>query len=150
MARSRGSGKLKAGQTLVSQGEKGDEVFLLLDGVLRVEHDGERLAEYGPGALLGERAHLEGGKRTSTLVAVTPARVAAVKADQLQRGELHQLAKGHRREQARAKSPRGSRSCAYTSAGCAARPRRRDRTSSATADTRPASRSPAMTKSDRR
>jgi hypothetical protein len=98
-------GKLKAGQTLVHQGERGDEVFLLLDGVLRVEHDGERLAEYGPGALLGERAHLEGGKRTSTLVAVTPARVAAVKADQLQRGELHELAKGHRREQGRAKKP---------------------------------------------
>ncbi len=98
-------GKLKAGETLVRQGEHGDTVFLLLDGVLRVEHDGERLAEYGPGALLGERAHLEGGKRTSTLVAVTPARVASVKADQLQRGELHELAKGHRRERARAKKP---------------------------------------------
>ena len=55
-------------------------MFLLLDGVLRVEEDGERLAEYGPGALLGERAHLEGGARTSTLVAVTPCRVAAVEA----------------------------------------------------------------------
>ncbi len=98
-------GKLKAGETLVRQGEQGDQVFLLLDGVLRVEHDGERLAEYGPGALLGERAHLEGGKRTSTLVAVTPARVAAVKADQLRRGELHELAKGHRREHGRAKKP---------------------------------------------
>ncbi len=98
-------GKLKVGETLVRQGEQGDEVFLLLDGVLRIERDGERLAEYGPGALLGERAHLEGGKRTSTLVAVTPARVASVKADQLQRGELRELAKGHRREQARAKKP---------------------------------------------
>ncbi len=98
-------GKLKAGETLVRQGEEGDEVFLLLDGVLRVEHDGERLAEYGPGALLGERAHLEGGKRTSTLVAVTAARVASVKADQLQLGELDELAKGHRREHSRAKQP---------------------------------------------
>ena len=48
------------------QGEPGTEVFLVLDGVIRVERDGERLAEYGPGALLGERAHLEGGARTST------------------------------------------------------------------------------------
>ena len=70
--------ELKAGTTLVRQGESGSEVFLLLDGVLRVEHDGERLAEYGPGAMLGERAHLEGGVRTSTLVAVTACRVAAV------------------------------------------------------------------------
>jgi hypothetical protein len=90
--------KLKAGATLVEQGEAGSEVFLLLDGVLRVEHDGERLAEYGPGALLGERAHLEDGGRTSTLVAVTPCRVAAVEAAQLDRGELQELSHGHRRE----------------------------------------------------
>ena len=72
-------------------------MFLLLDGVLRVEQDGTRLAEYGPGALLGERAHLEGGGRTSTLVAVTPCRVAAVQAAQLDRGALHELSKDHRR-----------------------------------------------------
>ena len=95
--------KLKAGTTLVRQGEVGTEVFLLLDGVLRVEHDGERLAEYGPGAMLGERAHLEGGVRTSTLVAVTPCRVASVRGDQLERGALHELSKGHRREGTRPK-----------------------------------------------
>jgi hypothetical protein len=90
--------KLKAGETLVRQGEEGSEVFLLLDGVLRVEHDGERLAEYGPGAMLGERAHLEGGKRTSTLVAVTNCRVAAVQGSQLVREDLSKLSSGHRRE----------------------------------------------------
>jgi hypothetical protein len=95
--------KLKAGTTLVRQGEPGTEVFLLLDGVLRVEHDGERLAEYGPGAMLGERAHLEGGVRTSTLVAVTACRVAAVEGSQLERGALSELSKGHRREGQRRK-----------------------------------------------
>ncbi len=100
--------KLKAGTTLVRQGESGTEVFLLLDGVLRVEHDGQRLAEYGPGAMLGERAHLEGGVRTSTLVAVTACRVAAVEGSQLERGALHELSKGHRREgQRRKESARG-------------------------------------------
>jgi Cyclic nucleotide-binding domain/ATP synthase, Delta/Epsilon chain, beta-sandwich domain len=89
--------RLKAGKTLVEQGEEGSEVFLVLDGVLRVEQDGVRLAEYGPGALLGERAHLEGGKRTSTLVAVTPCRVAAVEARELDRGALQELSKDHRR-----------------------------------------------------
>ncbi len=88
---------IKAGDALVRQGESGSEVFLLLDGVLRVEEDGVRLAEYGPGALLGERAHLEGGTRTSTLIAITPCRVAAVDGAQLDRGALHQLSKGHRR-----------------------------------------------------
>ncbi len=91
--------RVKAGTELVTQGEAGSEVFLLLDGVLRVEQDGTRLAEYGPGALLGERAHLEGGARTSTLVAVTPCRVAAVEAAELDRGALRELSKGHRRSQ---------------------------------------------------
>ncbi len=89
--------RVNAGTTLVRQGETGSEVFLLLDGVLRVEEDGRRLAEYGPGALLGERAHLEGGRRTSTLVAVTPCRVAAVEAAELDREALHELSKDHRR-----------------------------------------------------
>ena len=91
-----------AGDALVRQGEPGDEVFLVLDGVLRVERDGERLAEYGPGAMLGERAHLEGGVRTSTLVAVSACRVASVAAEQLDRAALAELAEGHRREDARA------------------------------------------------
>jgi len=97
--------RVKPGTTLIRQGESGSEVFLLLDGVLRVECDGERLAEYGPGALLGERAHLEGGTRTSTLVAVTPCRVASVDASQLERGALQELAKGHRREGQRRTQP---------------------------------------------
>jgi len=87
-----------AGATLMRQGEQGSEVALILDGVVRVEHDGERLAEYGPGAMLGERAHLEGGVRTSSLVAVTACRVAVVEADQLERSALEELAEGHRRE----------------------------------------------------
>ena len=41
--------RVQAGTALVRQGETGSEVFLLLDGVLRVEEDGRRLAEYGPG-----------------------------------------------------------------------------------------------------
>ena len=73
----------------------------MLDGVLRVEEDGRRLAEYGPGALLGERAALEERQRTSTLVAVTPCRVAAVEARELDRGALQELSKDHRRDAAR-------------------------------------------------
>jgi hypothetical protein len=90
--------RFPAGTTLVQQGQPGTDVYLVLDGVVRVERDGERLAEYGPGALLGERAHLEEGVRTSTLVAVTPCRLAAVDASQLDRSALEELSGGHRRE----------------------------------------------------
>ena len=92
--------RLAAGDVLARQGEPGADVYLVLDGVIRVEHDGERLAEYGPGAMLGERAHLEGGTRTSPLVAVTASRVAAVDAGQLDRPALEELSGGHRREEA--------------------------------------------------
>jgi len=90
--------KVRAGTTLVAQGESGSDVYLVLDGVLRVEVDGNRLAEYGPGALLGERAFLEGGRRTSALVAVTECRVASVPAVSLERESLEELSSGHRRE----------------------------------------------------
>jgi Cyclic nucleotide-binding domain/Metallo-beta-lactamase superfamily len=49
---------LEPGAELVRQGDSGQDIYLVLDGVIRVERDGERLAEYGPGAMLGERAHL--------------------------------------------------------------------------------------------
>lgn len=92
--------RVPAGAVLVRQGEPGTAVYLVLDGVIRVERDGEWLAEYGPGALLGERAHLEDGTRTSTLVAVTPCRVASVAASQFERSALEELSTGHRREPA--------------------------------------------------
>jgi hypothetical protein len=89
---------LDAGQCLVHEGEPGTEVFLVLDGVVRVDKDGERLAEYGPGAVLGERAGTEEGIRTSTLVAVTRCRVAVVEHQAIDPDQLRELAHGHRRE----------------------------------------------------
>ena len=82
---------LNAGQVLVEQGERSDDLYLLLDGVLGVEVDGEEVAEIGPGAVLGERAVLEGGARTATLRARTRCRVAVVPAELLDRGSLERL-----------------------------------------------------------
>jgi hypothetical protein len=90
--------KVKAGKDLVTQGEPGDEMFLLLDGVLTVDVNGEALAQLGPGAVLGERAVLEGGLRTCTLRAETACKVAVAAADQLDPAALAELSTGHRRE----------------------------------------------------
>jgi hypothetical protein len=90
--------KLKSGLALTTQGADGDELFLLLDGVLAVDVDGEVVAEVGPGAILGERALIEGGVRTSTLRALTPVRVAVARRDQIDEGALAELSQGHRRE----------------------------------------------------
>ena len=86
--------RLQAGRTLVQQGEHGDELFLLFDGVLRVEVDGKPVAEVGPGAILGEMALLHAGRRMATLRAVTPCRVAVVPKDRIDRQALEALARG--------------------------------------------------------
>ena len=90
--------RLKAGQVLCAEGAPGDEMYLLLDGVLSVEAGGKLLAHLGPGVVIGERALLESGRRTSTLTAVTPVKVAAIKPDAVEPALLAELAVHHRRE----------------------------------------------------
>lgn len=91
--------KIRAGQVITEQGAAEDDLILVLDGVVRVELNGERLAELGPGAVLGERAIIEGGRRTSTLRAVTACKLAVVPSDRIDREMLAELSKGHRREE---------------------------------------------------
>jgi len=84
--------RVEIGEALVEQGEEGNELFLLLDGVLDVEVDGQTVTQVGPGAMLGEHAVLGGGRRTATLRAATPCRVLVLDADQISRYELKLLA----------------------------------------------------------
>jgi hypothetical protein len=86
--------RLRAGRTLVQQGQPGAELFLLFDGVLQVEIDGKPVTQVGPGAILGEMALLRDGRRTATLRAVTPCRVAVVPKDRIDRQALEEIAKG--------------------------------------------------------
>ena len=89
---------LEEGETLVEQGSPGDDLYLLLDGVLGVEVDGEQVAEMGPGTMLGERASLEGGVRTATLRALTPCRLAVIASELVAERELAVLAADRQRE----------------------------------------------------
>ncbi|MDQ2983995.1 MAG: cyclic nucleotide-binding domain-containing protein [Actinomycetota bacterium] len=91
--------KLDEGEALTEQGQEGNELYLLLDGVLSVEVNGEPVADVGPGAILGERALLEGGTRTATLRAKTPVRVVVVPSDAVDESALPELAAGRRREE---------------------------------------------------
>jgi CRP-like cAMP-binding protein len=89
---------LQTGEVLAAEGEPGESLYLLLDGVLSVAVGGEPLGEVGPGAVLGERAVLESGRRTATLTATTPVRIAEAKSDVIDLDALARLAEGHRRE----------------------------------------------------
>jgi hypothetical protein len=90
--------KLAAGTLLAEQGEPGGDLYLLLDGVLSVWVDGAQIGELGPGAVVGERALLEHGRRTATLRAVTNCVIATAAKDQIDRDSLASLAKLHHRE----------------------------------------------------
>jgi Cyclic nucleotide-binding domain len=93
---------LDLGTALTTQGEAASDVYLILDGMFTVEVDGRELGEIGPGAVVGERAALEGGTRTATLRASTRARVASIAPDQLNPAEIRALAESHHREDASA------------------------------------------------
>ena len=89
--------KVKAGATILAEGEAADEIVLVLDGMVEVEAGGTELAKLGPGAVLGERASLEEGRRTATVRAPTDCRIVSYQAA-LPVADLRELAVGHRRE----------------------------------------------------
>jgi hypothetical protein len=90
--------KVKAGTTIMAEGEAADDIVLILDGMVEVEADGTVLATLGPGSVLGERASLEQGRRTATIRALTDCRVVSYRASDLPPDDLRKLAAGHHRE----------------------------------------------------
>ena len=85
-----------AGECLITQGEEGRELFLILDGLVDVEVDGEEVAELGPGTLIGELALLEGGKRTASVFATAPVRAVVVPPEAVAQSALEELAASRR------------------------------------------------------
>jgi hypothetical protein len=83
--------RVPKGELLVEQGEPGHDLFVLLDGVLEVEIDGEVVAQIGSGAILGERAALGDGRRTATLRAARACRVAVIGAEDISRSDLAEI-----------------------------------------------------------
>jgi CRP-like cAMP-binding protein len=90
--------KVRAGTTIMAEEEAADSIVLVLDGLVQVEVGGTALAELGPGAVLGERASLEQGRRTATIRALTDCRIVSYLAADLSARDLAELATGHHRE----------------------------------------------------
>jgi CRP/FNR family cyclic AMP-dependent transcriptional regulator len=59
------------GRVLCSQGARGREVFLLIDGQVQVSRDGQPVCVLGSGDILGEMAVLAGESRTATTTTLT-------------------------------------------------------------------------------
>lgn len=91
--------KIDEGSKLIEQGQPGSTIYLVVDGMLRVEVGGEEVAELGPGAIVGERAVLEGGIATATVTAMTKIKVARLTVAELDRSDLKRVAAGHNHEE---------------------------------------------------
>ena len=87
-----------AGTTIMRQGDHGHEIALVLDGVARVVVDDTEVALIGPGSVVGERASLESGCRTASLVAVTACKLAVVGHEAFDAAALATLSRQHHRE----------------------------------------------------
>jgi len=95
------SAKVKAGDTILAEDQACDDIVLVLDGLVEVDVGGTVLATLGPGAVLGERASLEQGRRTATVRALTDCRLVSYLAAGLSPSDLRDLATGHQREDQR-------------------------------------------------
>ena len=65
-----------AGRTMVTQGGRGLECFVVADGELDVHRDGQFVARIGPGSVVGEVALLDNAVRNADVVALTDVEVA--------------------------------------------------------------------------
>jgi len=63
--------KVPAGKALVSEGETGQEFFVIIEGTARVTRQGRKIATIGPGQAFGELALLDKAPRNASVVADT-------------------------------------------------------------------------------
>jgi CRP/FNR family transcriptional regulator, cyclic AMP receptor protein len=71
-----------AGAVLFREGDEGDTMFAVVDGVVELSHRGLLVECVGPGGILGEMALIDSASRSATATALTPARVVPVDHEQ--------------------------------------------------------------------
>jgi len=81
---------IPAGKVLMRQGESGSEMFIIADGTVRIERNGEFIRDVGPGTPIGEMALLSEGPRTATVTTNGPTRILLAG-----HREFHQLMEQH-------------------------------------------------------
>ncbi len=67
-----------AGSRILHEGSSGYGFFVLDEGEVRIEHDGDEVGRLGPGDVFGELALLGDGRRHADVVAVTDVRVLSM------------------------------------------------------------------------
>ncbi len=70
--------EVPAGRVLGREGEIAYEFFVIEEGSASVEVDGRHVVDLGPGEWFGEIGLLESARRTATVTAATPMRLAVI------------------------------------------------------------------------
>jgi CRP-like cAMP-binding protein len=69
---------LPAGRPVLTQGQVGNGLFVVVDGAVRVERSGEVLARLGPGEVVGELSVIDQEPRNASVVTAEPTRLLAL------------------------------------------------------------------------
>jgi hypothetical protein len=91
------------GEFLYLEGEPGSLCFLILEGEVALERGGERVERVGAGAIAGEEALFDGGRRTHTARALTHVRALPVSRASYEFWTRHAAELGAEVESARAR-----------------------------------------------
>jgi CRP/FNR family cyclic AMP-dependent transcriptional regulator len=70
--------EVRAGTTLMAEGEQGDTMYVLLSGHAAVQKGGRRIAQVERGGVLGELAVLAKTPRNATVTTTTDAEIAVI------------------------------------------------------------------------
>jgi len=60
-----------AGETVITQGELGESLYLIVEGQVEVLQDGKQIAKLGENEYFGEMSILDGEPRSATVKAIT-------------------------------------------------------------------------------
>jgi CRP-like cAMP-binding protein len=69
----------KDGEVIIREGDKGDELFIVLEGKVRVSRGDQTLTHLGPGEHVGEMALIRSAPRSASVTAVGPAELIAIR-----------------------------------------------------------------------
>ncbi len=72
---------LPEGKTLFTEGESGQQMYVLISGSVEVKIRGKLVETAGPGVILGELAIIDNSPRSATAVATTECTLLALDAD---------------------------------------------------------------------
>jgi CRP-like cAMP-binding protein len=73
------------GKTIIREGGYSNDFYVIEDGTVKVEREGDHLADLGPGDVFGEQGLLEKQERSATVTASSPVRLIRIEHWELSR-----------------------------------------------------------------